>query len=567
MQKYEKGHLLVTENHFIIVEERCNMKRTRKSIALAIALVICLSFLASCAPKQEPSSPPPSDSSTPSSTPAPTQSEQPSFTPTPTGEDVKYAEELDIILANSNIAVIDPFNPSGGVDACSWVYNLIYDRLAYPLFEGGYEPYLATRWETEDAQTYTFYLRDDVTFHNGEKFTAKDVVFTIETALASPGSSANNNWKSVAEANIIDDYTLELVLNGVNVDFIHDVSQPYCGIVNEKAMTDDPVSGMQVGTGAFEVTNFVTNNSVELTFNEKYWGEPVITKKLNMQFVPEQSSRAIMMLNGEAQLCFRVSDEDIPTFKDDPDFQLFSFPLATPNVIFFNLNDPIVGDPNFRMAVASALHRDDLTFGAVGEYGIPITDGTVWGWDTDFRNNDIPLVPYDLEKAKEYLALSPYNGEEIEIATAIASTIKASEIIQQQLAKIGINIVVNAMDTPSLGAYTQWDNNQSQIVVFSILFSRAATSFGNTVSPRTSGNRMMYDNPVINDMLDKAATSTDENVRRELYMEMQEILAEDMPYLGLFWRMSSVVAAKGVGGFKLPANALYDLRYIYQQID
>jgi len=552
-------------------------------LCVTLILVICLALVSACGDKGAPAA---TSSANTSSTSAADNTQQVDDTPTTTSADTpvstdaqltlaptpeestgNYADTIDIILGNSNIAILDPFNPSGSVDACAWAYALIYDRLVYALTEGGYEPYLATSWDTEDYQTFIFHLRDDVYFHNGEKMTSDDVIFTINHAKESVGSSAYNNWSVVAEATAVDEYTLKIVLDEINIDFINNISQPYCGIINEKALTDNSETGVMIGTGAFYISDFVTNNSVEFTRNDNYWSEPAITRQINFQFVPEQSSRAIMMLNGEAQLCFRVSDEDIPSFVDNPDFQLFSFPLATPNVLFFNLNDPITGDYNFRMAVALAIDRDEVQYGAVGEYGLPMTDGSVWGYDMEFRNTSIPQISYDPELAKEYLAKSPYNGEEIEIATAIASTIKASEVIQQQLGRIGIKVKVNSMDSASLGSYTTWDNNQSRIVVFSILFSRVASSIKSSVYPRSTGNRMMYDNAAVNDLIDSATTTTNESTRRDMYMQIQEIIAEDMPYIPLFWRMSSVVAAKGIGGFDLPANALYDMRWIYQDLD
>ena len=565
------------------------MKKSKKTIAIFIAALLCLSLLAACGggnnatdnennntSNEGAQSTNTGSNNTNSSNSSPNTSISPPTASVdvagtvapPSGDTVKFADEIMMIIDNSVVSVMNPFLPGAGSPANGWTYNMIYDRLIYPVAVGQYDPYLATRWETDDYQTFTFYLREDVYFQNGEKFTANDVVWTVNTAKESVGSGASTQWSYVKEATAIDEYTVQLVLNNVNVDFLFFISNSACGIVNEKAMKDDPENGARVGTGAYRITEFVADNYWVLERNDNYWGDPPITRKVTMTFIPEMGTRTIMMLNGEAQISFRISDEDLQVFIDDPGFNVNTYVLNNPNPIWFNLTHPICGNYDFRMAVASALDREEIAMGVAGDYALDGgTDGSYWGYGSEFRNTSIPVVPYDLEAAKKYLEASPYNGEVIEIATSNASLIKASEIVQQQLNRIGLKTEIQTFDGPGLNIYGNPENSQVQMSVSVVGMSLNASSFRNTVYPGTSSNRTFYNNPAVTELLDRAAGELDYEKRREIWMEVQRLIAEDPPFFNLFWRLSAIVADKGVGGFTMPADAAYDLRYMYWQIE
>ena len=548
----------------------------KRASAIIICLAMCTALIAACAPAQTPAVDAPVPGAPGTVTPTPTPPQAPVVAVLPPAAEVpgggRIAEHMDIIIDNSPIAILNPFLPAGGVTPNQWAYNLMYDRLLYPAIQPDgnvvIEPYLATRWETDDYQTFTFWLRDDVYFHNGDRFTANDVLWTISTAHDSVGSPAFNVWRNVAEAYAIDDTTLRLVLASVNVDFPFLLTTGWSGIVNERAMTEDPDFGVHIGTGAFIVAGFETNNYAHFVRNENYWGRMPYTQSMTLRFIPEPGARAMMLLNGEVQMCFRLADEDMALFVGNPDFNVFAFPMMTPNIIGFNMADPLMSCWYFRMAVRSALYLPDIAYGAAGDFGAPYHGGTLWGFDAQFRNDDIPQVPFDLERARHYLELSAYNGEEIEIATALAAAIRASEIVQMQLGRIGINARVNQMDNPSLVLYTQYGNNQSQIVVMGMVWGTPlASSIRDILFPGGSRNNTSFNNPVITDMIERAAATVDIGEREELYMEIQRLVAEDPPAFGIMWRYNSIVSVRGVGGLTIQTDTNYDLRWLFWQID
>ena len=552
-----------------------HVKKTRKTLCIIIGIVMILSLLASCGQPQEaaPSSEQqpaqtgggqseqPAQSSSPA--PAPSSMEPIVPPPAPTDPEVKFATDMDLIIDNNKIAVINPFLSASNNSPTCWVFNLIYDKLVYGLGEGEYGPGLAKSWETDDWQSFTFHLRDDVDFHNGEHFTAEDVIYTITMAQDSIGAPIYDRWSRVVTATASDPYTLDIVLDDVDVDFFYNISQPQAGIVNQKAIDADPDFGTWIGTGCWYVTNFIENDSVKLARNDNYWGEKAITERMTLRFVPEMATKLMQLQNGETDVCFSLDPVDMPMIEADTEnYVCYKYTYNNCDLIGFNMDDPICSDWNFRMAVISALDKEEITIAACGDYGLPETEGTLYGFGTEFRNHDIPVVPYDVDKALEYLDASPYNGEEIEIATAIITNIIATEVIQEQLSRIGIKTRINQMDPPGMGAYAGYGNNQSQMIMYVGPQTLSAASYRNLYYPGAGYNRVSYNNPEVTALLDLAPTVTDVNERRDLYMHIQEIIAEDPPYFNLFWLVQMAACVKGVGGMVLPADSYFDLRYI-----
>lgn len=559
------------------------MKKNRRILAVLIAVLMCLMLLAGCNNDSGGGSTTgggtttggntgggtTSSGSGGGNTPAPVS---PSFNPSveaePPPEEVQqFVEHLEISVDNNPVATLDPFSTAGGNPGALWTYIMIYDTLLNDTErgDGSFLPGLATEWTTDDFITFNFKLREGVTFHNGDKFTAKDVEYTIRLAQSERaiGTNAANRWGRVQDINIIDDYNIQLVLNGVNVNFFWEVSCIGMGILNERAITEDPELGIRIGTGAFYVTGFSTMDYIEVARNDNYWGQIPYTKSMTLRFIPEMSTRTIMLQNNEIQLAFALSPEDLPIFQNDPDhFEIFPNFYNNPNTLTFNMEDPITGDINFRRAVASAIDRSEIALVAAGEWGVPADTGTVWGYATEFRL-DMPVLPFDLDAAKAYLAESSYNGEEVEIGTAIVTNVRAAEVIQQQLLKAGIKTKINQMDPPSMSAYTAWDNNHTQLVVFLVGMGVSASDAQRVFLPATPWNRGMFVNDRVIELINTAPTITDYKARGDMYREIQEIVAEQLPVVNLFWLQNANVGVKGLGGLVTPPSGSFDLRYLY----
>jgi peptide/nickel transport system substrate-binding protein len=488
--------------------------------------------------------------------------------PPPEDDNIRFAEHIELIVDNNPIAVVNPFVPAGAGSSTILVYTMIYDRLLeWDRHTDTYHPGLATRWVTADYQTYTFYLRDDVYFHNGDKFTAQDVVNTIELARQAPGTGPADMWRPVETVRIINDHEIEFVLNSVNVYFMFDMAVPFAGIVNRRAIEANPDTGPWVGTGPYMIDGFLSGDFVEFVRNDNYWGEPAITRTQAWRFIPEVGTRTIMMQTGASHICNSIGPQDVPMFEADDNFNTFPLMFNGNNAIIFNLQDPVTGDMNFRMAVVHAIDREEIS--AFAGWAVPYTTGSVWG-SAMHHLNDIPLPPRDLDLAKQYLAASPYNGEEIVLYTAIITNVRAAEVVQQQLGMIGIDISINGLDPASFQAATPATGHNVQLMIWSPRMTLSPSTLRFNWYPVGAHNRALFNDPAVTALIDLMPTVTDPAARVPLYMEFQEriAIAVNPSFVPLFNGGFTVVAAKGVGGMDLPAdNQRVDLRYVYMILE
>ena len=549
------------------------MKRSKRAIVIILCFAMCLTLLAACGGSgvgDSPSATGPGPAAAPGAAILPPSSTGGEMTQqAPRDPTAIYADHIDVIQDNNNTGVLNPYIPAANTTPTNWVFTMIHDRLLERNHSTGeFLPALAHKWETTDFQTFVFHLRDDVYFHNGEKFTADDVVFTWEQAKAAPpGTQAGPQWAPVEQATAINPTTVELRLNRVFIDFYFNMTMPSACIVNKKAVEADPENGYRIGTGPYIVDEFVPNDYTRFVRNDNFWNERknIITPTITLRFVPEMPARTIRMQRGESQLSFGISAEDIYLFEADPDnFEVVPQTFNTMQGFSFNLLDPICADLNFRLAVCHALDNDEIALFAASEWASGIHDGGLWGFETEFRNNDIPPLEYNPQIAKDYLAQSIYNGEEIEIAAAIITNIRAAQAMQQQLAAIGINSRVVEYDSPGLTAYIADPEGGAQIVFLSVSMNYASSSFRNLFYPNAAQNRMSYSNPLVTQMLDEAAGMFDKAQREAHYRKMQEIVAADRPFYQVYWRINATVAARGLGGLGIPADNLQnDLRELY----
>jgi len=533
-----------------------------------IASLMVLVMLAGCTPID--TTPTPGTGATTPTPPQQTAPAQAAITPPPppTGDDVQFAPLIDLILDANPVAVLDPFNAATPHGPGRWSYTLMFSTLVYDQGAGDFVPGLATSWETEDWLTITMTLRDDVYFHNGDHFTAQDVIDTVATSPEGPGSMGANAWRAVDTVVALDDYTIEITLTDVDVDFLFSISHPGAGIINRRARDENPDTGLWIGTGAFYVAEFHTNDYIVFNRNDNYWGGMPPTETIIFRFVPEMSARTIMVQNNESQIAFQLSPEDLFLFQNEPEnFNVTGNILNSPYYISFNMEDPITGDYYFRRAVAHAVQRDELAVVAMGDWAIPWEGGTIWGHDTQFRNWDIPQIPFDLDVARDYLERSSYNGESIDLLVSQPQTARAAEMLQEQLGRIGISISINRQDAAGLAAFASNVNNQSQLVMHLMTMPMNAAGVRNFVATGNGLNRASFTDPAVDELLARAGSTLDYNERRALYMELQELIVQDLPYVMVWTNLNAIVSVTGMGGYILRADNNHDLRFMYKVLN
>lgn len=361
------------------------------------------------------------------------------------------------------------------------VLNNIYDSLITIDADSQYHPSLAESWEmAEDGLSYTFKLRQDVTFHNGYKFTAEDVKFTLE------GINARNNGSSLfanfTEAEVIDDYTVRLNLSAPYAAFLTGLASRDGFIQSKQLYEEIGHEGYQenpVGTGPYKFVSRKSGASVTLAANENYWGGEPEIKNVTIQVISEAATQMITLEAHEADVLLQPALTTVLNLTGDTVTWDYT-PSAARTTIDFNCNDSsLASDINFRKAVQCAINKEDVLLGAMEGYGAIIDIDMSLSY-TGRPTDNAPAPAYDPEAAKEYLTAAGYNGEEFKLIVTAGTTAElAANVIQNQLSEVGINCAVGAYDATTyfncIYSGADYDarirSNQSSVMDAEALFS------------------------------------------------------------------------------------------------
>lgn len=356
-----------------------------------------------------------------------------------------------------------PAQPAaGGVDpmvaaavAAQVIMDQAYETLLTKDEDGGIQPGLATSWEQPDELTYVFELRDDVLFADGEQFDADDVVYTFETYLeAQTGKKAYLVGLESIEAT--GDHEVTFHFSEPNGSFLNSLSgyQTFfiVGRDGYGQATEEEREGRTYGTGPYQVVEWEDGVSLTLEKNENYRGDGPYFDEIVYHYIPDEATRLAALQQGTVQGAF-FTDGVVTDQAADSGYTVGE-PASTQGVgIYLNPGDGPLSDVRVRQAVSLALDRQALVDTAMlgnGEVSTIIPAGDPVAPEID---EDTPYYTRDVEEAKRLLEEAGQPNPTIELSyfgDVAASHHPIYELMQQQLAEAGINLVLKATPTAEL---------------------------------------------------------------------------------------------------------------------
>jgi peptide/nickel transport system substrate-binding protein len=468
----------------------------------------------------------------------------------------------------------------------SWVFSQILEPLITVNQDMEIEGRLATSWEFIDPTRLRFTLRQDVTFHDGTPFNAEAVKFTWDRAFLSdpPG-----RWKSlagpVAGAEVVDEYTVDIVAEQPYGPMLLTVTMPYTGVVSPtavEAMGNDEFSRAPVGTGPFKFVEWRANDRIVLEAYDDYWrGRPALDRVV-FRTVPEEGARMLSLRTGEADMVLLPTPSDLPALEADPDFIVEGAPGVGVFYLAFNLDRPVVSDVLVRQAIAHAIDRE-LIVDAILEGGGVLATSVVG--EPVFGYKDMELLeryPYDPERAIELLQEAGYTrgadglmrdaaGQVLRL-DALPSSGRSlkdreiAEVLQEFLRQVGIEVELHIFEwatTFTLMRGETLDYDLNSFTWFTTTADADYTMYSNYVStelPPASWNRWRYANADVDEWLTAARASLDQEERAELYGRVQDQLAVDLPAIPLYGSYEVAALSADVTGFVAhPIQYILDL--------
>lgn len=437
---------------------------------------------------------------------------------------------------------------------------LVYNPETQQLLPGASES-----WEVaDDLVTWTFHLRKGMLFHNGEELKADDVVFTWERGTESSYSAIQPQFAAAVEVVAKDDYTVVMTLKDPNMDYAYIISQPSFGILNRKAFQDSPDYGYNVGTGAFKLKELVESDYCVVERFDDFWDGLVPTEEITFKTMLEPSAALIALQNGEVDICVKVNTEEYGIVEGDPAIELIKFTGGSLNYLAVNASKEPTDNMKLRQAIAYAINVDEIIAGAEGGEGERAK--TFWGWNQFGFNDKIQPYEQNLDKAKELMKEAGYeNGLELEIVAFATNYVRIGEIMQAQLAEIGITLNVKQMDFSAATEYSTGRQHELMLIGFSN--NPYGDDSRRSHTPGIASNRSAMDNAEIMNLFDQAQQETDEAKRIEAYGSIQEITHEEAAAIPLYFNKIGMATRKGLRDMWIEPGNCHNLTYAYIALD
>ena len=423
----------------------------------------------------------------------------------------------------------------------------VYDTLIVQNEDGTYGPGLAEDWEVSpDGLTYTFHLREDVKWHDGEPFTAEDVKYTFDKYMEAPLFAFFYPVR-VEENIVVDEHTFAVKLKTPMASFICNMFNPCMSSIMSKHACEEygdeygTSPETTVGTGPYTVSEWEPGVSITFKANPDYFkGEPSIESVCFHQMA-DINSIAVAMQTGDLDLSFSsMSGGNYDTLKAEPDIVMEEYPDTTYHSIYMYCKSGLFSDVRVRQAVAYAINKEDVLTVALDGRG-EIMD--YLGDLGTLINGNPDIVPehtyeYDLEKAKELIKEAGVEGESVVITSYNTEPyVSIDTYLQSVLTSIGLNATVQPVERAtfiddigkenfSIGPVGKADPGMDMESTF---FSSVGQNYLGT-----GGNYGYYYNEEVEELGLQADQESDPEKRKELYAQIINIISEDVPCIPLY---------------------------------
>jgi peptide/nickel transport system substrate-binding protein len=473
--------------------------------------------------------------------------------------------------ANTLVVIIEssPTNldPRIGLDAPSErIDSLIFDDLLSRGDDLNVAPALAEHWENPDPLTFVFHLHRGAKFHDGRPLTSRDVKWTFDSLLQGKIRSTKAAvYRFVDHIEAPDDFTVIFRMKQQDSTLLWNLSDGAIGIVpfgSGDEMTQHPI-----GSGPFKFVSAETDREVVIERNSDYWGEVPKLSRVRFAVVPDETTEALELRKGSGDIAINASltPDTVQALSGEPTLAIERGHGTRLAYLAFNVRDPILKDARVRQAIAYALDRKPMIkylWRGDAEVARSVLPAQSWAY-----NGDVPAYEHDPAKANQLLdaaGYAPVNGIRFHITmktSTDANTRLMVAVMQQQLREVGIALDIRSFEFATFfsdvthGAFQmyglRWIGGNEDPDIFEYAFDSAKF-------PPNGANRGFYSNPKLDALIDKARTESDLNTRKALYADVQSILADDLPYINLWYLDNVMVHTQRVKNIKLDPEGSYN---------
>lgn len=419
---------------------------------------------------------------------------------------------------------------------------------------------LASKYEFDEATlTYTFHLRDNVTWHDGKPFTAKDVKFTLDQLRNNKDleSETTDSYKDIKDVVVVDDHTVKIVLSKPNAAMLDNLA---IGILPEhllagKDIMNDGFNQNPVGTGRYKFVSWDKGQSIVLTRNDAYYGKKPNIEKIVCKIIPNENAKAAQLKSGGIDFAL-LNAKDAKAFRDNKDFTIFDFKTADFRAIGVSYKNPFWQNPDHKAllpVLGYAIDKQAIVDSVLEGEGTPAYSPLQM--NKEYNLESVDKREYNPELFKQKMAelgwtlgsdgIYEKNGEKLSFSVEArdfeVERVDMAKLVSAQFKKLGVDMKVDIV--PKF----KWKELQSLVIGQAAPFDPDQGTYDFFVT-KASANYTAYSNPAVDAALAKARGTYDVNVRKEAYNEFQKAWNEDPAFIMLAYLHGNYVGTNKITG-------------------
>lgn len=448
-----------------------------------------------------------------------------------------------VLAQSSDFKSLDPQNVLE--TPAERVMRNVYSRLFIIDDEMNPQPDLVTEYDQTDELTWTFDIRDDVTFQNGDSLTAEDVAFSLNRPSDDDALLEYLYWNGIEDVVAVDDYTVEITTTEPMPTLIRLLAKSGgdimpAGLIEEIGMEE--FLKAPIGSGPYQIRKWTPDDRIILDSYDDYFGGEPVWDEVEFRVIPEASTRIGELLTGGVDIITDIPPVDWDRLEtEDSADVVFGDTTRTMLMLLRNKEGWITADHRVREAIDLAINNEEITEGLFKGAAKPIRSRVpvgIFGANPDLQDTFV----YDLDRAKELVAeVEAETGEPIELDITAPNNrypldSDATQMIAQMLEEAGITVNLEMLEGAAMSdAFGNNTFGEGMIIGLADALLDAKYSVGHYLGgdPANVG-RADYDNPKVNELLHEANTSMDQDLREKNYQEALKIIAEDRAHVFLY---------------------------------
>lgn len=460
-----------------------------------------------------------------------------------------------VVAQSSDVITLDPSVDTSPISLNA--YKNIYDQLTDISPEGGVEPLLATGWESsEDATSWTFTIRTDATFHDGEPVTIDDVIWSYEKIMGDESSPVFSYLADVESIERVSDEQLRFALGSPFAAFDRQVS--LISILPQHAYEElgpEEFATNPVGSGPYQVASWQRDVELELTAYPDYWdGAPSIGTVV-FRPVPSDNARESGLVSGELDIVPLLPPSSVERLGSTDGIRVENVTSNRVLYLGFNATTAPLDDPALRRAIDYAIDRESITNDLLNGQGEPI--GQMVAPVTFGYDQSVGPVAYDPARAEQLLAQSDYDGEPIVFQypnNRYAFGEEVAEAVAGYLDAVGIPVDLQGMEYSAF--FPLWTSNTLEgihMFAYGPSIMDAELPLGSLYE---TGSRGYWTDERVDQLIEEQRATTDPAQREVLIGEIWTIGQDEVPYSFLYNEIQAYGIADGVNWEPRPDERL-----------